>query len=501
MGAEDLVANGKDVAVIEYHSGDTYQNTYSAARYSYYGITGTPTAFFDGGNAVVGGNHTTSMYSTYLPKYNLRKGIPSSFTIDIQGVQAGPNAFEMVVTMEKVATVSTTNLVLQTAVTESDIPQNWQGQTVLNHVERLMMPNHLGTALDFTSNDLLTKVFYFEMQPNWVSANSESSAFIQNPSSKEIFQGAKLSLADFGSYSVDASVRSIFVPQTLCINSMTPKVVIANNGSTALTSLDIVYNVNGEPSMTYSWTGNLAQFESEIVVLDEVGFTLMDVNNISIMGENPNGQTDEFLFNNSKEVIMEAAPNVTSPVSLALKLDDNPSETTWELLDSDGNQLYSGGPYSTPGQFIIEQFTLNEVDCYSFHIYDLGGDGLTGLGSYKLAHQGSSIFGEGKEFGMEDQVQFGIGLTSVEEKVLANELTVSPNPVDKQATVSFVLENPGAVNLKIYNMVGKIVRELSNNYSSGIQHILVERNNLDAGIYFVQLSYGEKIITKKVILK
>ena len=501
MGAEDLIVNGKDVAVIEYHSGDTYQNTYSAARYSYYGITGTPTAFFDGGNAVVGGNHTTSMYSTYLPKYNLRKGIPSSFSIDIEGVQAGPNAFEMVVTMEKVATVSTTNLVLHTAITESDIPQNWQGQTVLNHVERLMMPNHLGTSLDFASGDVITKVFYFEMQPSWVSANSEASAFIQNPSSKEIFQGAKLSLADFGSYAIDASVRSLIIPQTLCVNTITPKVVIANNGSTSLTSLDIVYSVNGETSMTYSWTGNLAQFESEIVVLDEVEFTLMDENSISVMGENPNGQTDQFLLNNLKLMTMEGAPNVTSPVSLALKLDDNPQETTWELLDSDGNQLYSGGPYSTPGQFIIEQFTLNQMDCYSFFIYDLGGDGLTGLGSYKLAYQGSTIFGEGKDFAMEDQVQFGIGLTAIEEQVSANGFTVSPNPVDKQAKVSFVLENLQEVNFKVYNTVGRIVQETNKTYSAGVQSIIFDRKNLDAGIYFVQLSYGENILTKKVILK
>ena len=29
MGAEDLIANGKEVAVVEYHTGDTYENTFS----------------------------------------------------------------------------------------------------------------------------------------------------------------------------------------------------------------------------------------------------------------------------------------------------------------------------------------------------------------------------------------------------------------------------------------------------------------------------------------
>jgi len=48
MGADDLVNNGHAVAVVENHNGDTFTNTYSNARNTYYGITGYPTAFFDG---------------------------------------------------------------------------------------------------------------------------------------------------------------------------------------------------------------------------------------------------------------------------------------------------------------------------------------------------------------------------------------------------------------------------------------------------------------------
>ena len=91
MGADDLIANGKQVAVIENHNGDSYANPYSNARNSYYGITGYPTAYFDGGNAVVGGDHTQSMYNYYLPKYNQRIVINSSFTIQLYGTNAGNN--------------------------------------------------------------------------------------------------------------------------------------------------------------------------------------------------------------------------------------------------------------------------------------------------------------------------------------------------------------------------------------------------------------------------
>ncbi|HNS47316.1 MAG TPA: hypothetical protein PKH94_08770, partial [Bacteroidales bacterium] len=44
MGADDLIANGKEVAIIEYHGGDAFENASSASRINYYGVTGYPTA-------------------------------------------------------------------------------------------------------------------------------------------------------------------------------------------------------------------------------------------------------------------------------------------------------------------------------------------------------------------------------------------------------------------------------------------------------------------------
>ena len=70
MGADDLVSNGHEVAIVEYHGGgvDNFINEYSSARIGYYGITGYPTAYFDGGNAVVGGSHTDKYIPNYLGK-------------------------------------------------------------------------------------------------------------------------------------------------------------------------------------------------------------------------------------------------------------------------------------------------------------------------------------------------------------------------------------------------------------------------------------------------
>ena len=83
MGADDLLEAGCMVAVIENHNGDAFANQYSNARNSYYAISGYPTAIFDGVLRVVGGSHSSSMYNSYLPKYNQRMAVPSNIMMSM----------------------------------------------------------------------------------------------------------------------------------------------------------------------------------------------------------------------------------------------------------------------------------------------------------------------------------------------------------------------------------------------------------------------------------
>ena len=199
MGIDDLIANGCDVAVVGYHpsSSDPFYNNYALYRKNYYGsiVTGYPTAIFDGVLSHVGGSHTQSMYPYYLPRYNQRKAINSSFTIEINGNNIGLN-YDITVTVNKVAVTSSTNMVLHLSLTESDIQYNWQGQTELNFVERLMVPNQYGTALDFSLDSTNTVDLSFTLNPSWVADNCELAAFIQDTDTKEVLQGSKESLSD-----------------------------------------------------------------------------------------------------------------------------------------------------------------------------------------------------------------------------------------------------------------------------------------------------------------
>lgn len=491
-----------DVAIVAYHSGDDYQNPASIARLNYYGsmIPGFPTVIFDGMLTSVGGGN---VYPTYLSKYNSRIAVASDYTITVSGSNSGMIDYELEITVEKVAS-GIDNPVMHVVVTESHIPESWGGLSEVNYAERVMAPNQNGTTLDFSGGDIQEHTINFTLEPEWVNEECELVIFLQNNSTKEVLQGSKFEIMDFGTSNTDdASILGVVAPNSVCLNSFIPKVEIANYGLDNLTSLDIVYQVNEQTSETYAWTGNLSYLESETVILPELSFEIENSNAFIVEVENPNGADDQYPSNNTYTVNLANAENVPASINLALKLDDNPEETSWELLDSEGTVLYSDGSYSNPGQYIIETFTFDENDCYSFIIYDEGGDGLTGTGNYKLAYSAPPIFfAEGKDFGFEDEVQFGVGLTGETEIVVGNEVSIYPNPTAQNAQVSFDLLESSTVEMQVFNALGMKVYTYEENMLSSGNHVLeIDGDGLNAGVYYVNLIIGESIETQKLIIK
>jgi PKD repeat protein len=194
MGADDLVENGCEVGVIEYHNGDPFTNEASNARNSYYAVSGYPTAHFDGVLEYVGGSHTQSMYPNYLPLYQQRIAIPSDFTIEIYGDNTG-SLYNIQLVINKV-NGSWTTLKAHLVLTESEIVYSWQDQDHLNYVERLMAPDYNGTIVDFTNTSTVTLNLQFTIDAGWVANNCELVAFLQNDNTKECLQGNMVAIPD-----------------------------------------------------------------------------------------------------------------------------------------------------------------------------------------------------------------------------------------------------------------------------------------------------------------
>lgn len=436
--------NGFNVAVIENHNGDSLANVYSNARNTYYNITGYPTYFFDGVLSVVGGSGTTSMYSYYVPKVNQRNAILSDFTIDVQFVETD-GTYTATITVDNVGGNTSAGLKLQVAITESHMPITWGLSDEVNFVNRLMVPNQNGTALDFSGGNIQTVVLDFTTANFWDVDNCEIVAFVQKSSNKEILQGTKKSMA-VPLYNLDAQAKAINYPVGQhCGSSVEPAVVIKNMGAEDLTSLDIEYNINGGTSQIFNWTGNLGFNLAEEVILPSISFTPQPNNSFEVTVSNPNGQPDPNPDNDMLSQTFQAAPQVeTVVVNFEIKTDQYPSETTWKVKNSAGSILYSGGPYSGANTVYTAVWTLSDQECYTFTIYDEYGDGICcayGNGYYKLMDAGNVVFAQGGEFGTEETKPF----ERIGENIVTADFTADLTTIFEGESVNFTDLSTGGV--------------------------------------------------------
>jgi photosystem II stability/assembly factor-like uncharacterized protein len=82
----------------------------------------------------------------------------------------------------------------------------------------------------------------------------------------------------------------------------------------------------------------------------------------------------------------------------------------------------------------------------------------------------------------------------------AAAMMVTPNPFEDRVTISFVLEEPSDVSLRLQDIHGRTVRILYEGYLAPTQHsISVDNVDIQPGFYNVQLQTGQGKKTMKVI--
>jgi hypothetical protein len=505
MGADDLIANGYEVAIIEYHNGDDYTNTYSNARNSYYGVPGFPTAYFDGGNSVVGGSNTESMFPYYYPKVNARMAVMSSFTIALTGTHACFSEFTAHITVEKVATNTSTNLKLHTVLTESEIIESWQGQSKLDFVERLMAPNQNGTAVSFAGGNTQEYDITFNVDPTWVMENCEVVVFLQDATTKEIFQGTKIPLMDFTpEFQYDANVKNVIdIPVTSCTGTFSPEVDLRNLGNETMTSVDIFYQVNGGEMQSYAWSGTLHYLAEAQVALPPIAFEGAENNELVVYTSNPNGNPDECPDNDSWTISVPEAMHTLNTVKLIMRTDNYPEETTWDLKNSAGEVLFSGGPYTTGGQMIQQTFNLTDEDCYTYTIYDSGGDGLDTPGFFMLYQGSNTTIFQGGIFGYSSIVDFNTtDVVGIGESQAESTIDVYPNPMSDKARIDLSLQSGADVKVSVYNLAGQEIYSAEpGTLNAGSHSFTLDGSSWNQGIYIYKVMAGDKLFTGKLTVK
>jgi len=239
---------------------------------------------------------------------------------------------------------------------------------------------YVGTDIGvyYRDNDLGSWIQYMNNLPNVIvndlEINEASNVIRAGTYGRGVWESP-----NYVTFNNDAGISEISSPDASICNSSTfdPVITLINYGLLNLTSVDIIYDVDGANTQTFNWTGNLAQGGTEVITLPTI--TSASGNHaFNATISMPNGVTDEAPNNDSKSksyLITLAG----MPVTFNLNTDCWGSEISWRVLDDIGNMVVSGGPYAdnTGGDNFTEILCLSD-GCYDFVINDTYGDGMFG---------------------------------------------------------------------------------------------------------------------------
>ena len=280
----------------------------------------------------------------------------------------------------------------------------------------------------------------------------------------------------------DVSLLAIEEIADTCEDMISPKITIKNEGQNTVTSLAIQYEINGD-SHTYNWTGNLPALWDETITLPAVNFNMQATNTVEVTIPNDDDNT-----NNEISSTFDQAPQGTGTIDLRLITDSYGIECRWNLKDSNGNILESGGPYAN--NTTIELRLNLAADCYTFTLMDTASDG--GTRATLTDHEGTVLYNAVGNWGAEKAGQFlSNGVLGVTQSELDN-LSLYPNP----ASTVLNLKNAENANIQIFDLLGKLILSQENIAMDAQINVA----NLASGTYLIKIAKDNAVVTKRFLI-
>ena len=288
-------------------------------------------------------------------------------------------------------------------------------------------------------------------------------------------------------------------------------VQLMNNGLDNLTSCTITAFDNGTEVASTDWSGDLATYEVENVVVGSASFSA--VPNLTFEITN----ADEDATNNSAAGAVALSPETTTYVQVRVTTDNWPEETGWEIVNDMGTVVESVavGSLANADTEYTWDVGLPGMGCYSFTMFDTYGDGLF------ASQWGNFVDGTAGVYGMDGEtqvdvvfeydgasgIQFGeltVGMEAatvagIDEANLAATVNVFPNPTNGNTNVEFNTTTAAMATVEVYNLIGeRVMFNTLGNLPAGLNRANLDLSGVQAGIYLVNLNAGGETTTMRI---
>ncbi|MBL7765879.1 MAG: T9SS type A sorting domain-containing protein [Chitinophagaceae bacterium] len=342
-------------------------------------------------------------------------------------------------------------------------------------------------------------------------------------------------------FTLDAELEDIISPSTkddyIKYNGGcdAPVIVIKNNGTSKLNSLLIHYGMNGQINASYTWTGELAFNQTQIVTLPPIpwGNFFTDSSDFMVRIEQPNGGTDQYAANDTLHSLYRIVPVMPETFIVELRTNNTYystgtlNESSWYLLDMNGDTIRSrtqnannttyrdtisllpGGCYTLMG---IDEGYEDGLSFwyYQYYGFDLSGPVDTpGNGYIKLRNASTGgLYSDnltkfnkkylGGDFGSKFLYNFKVDFptgTPVHEKPTF-ECRAYPIPAMDEINVE-LLGLQDLTNLYLMDMKGNILQQQSAQ-KDGIFHF--DTHAYPPGLYFLKIADKAHVEIRKIAI-
>lgn len=321
---------------------------------------------------------------------------------------------------------------------------------------------------------------------------------------------------EFGAprFSLDASLDDIKAPSKrysyrrfnpICGK---PEIVVMNNGTTPITSLEFSYGPEGGQMSSFTWNGSIDFMKKADIQLPANVQWGAAEGKFKVEIKKVNGQSDEYPLNNIFYSEFEAPLSVPDVFVVNFRTNSFPQENYWTILNANGDVVETRNSFTANTEY---RDTLElPWGCYTFILEDTDKDGLsfwanedgTGFIRFRKADVGSIFKAFSGDFGTRLVVPFTVGgFLSLENEIDKNlEFIVYPNPATNRIKVEASFHQPEAVQLSLRNLQGQEITKVSKKSVWSISEE-INLSNVPSGVYLIELRTQTSISFKKVVIQ
>jgi hypothetical protein len=316
-------------------------------------------------------------------------------------------------------------------------------------------------------------------------------------------------------FDIDAEIYDLVTPSIADYYSRKnpvcydPEILLRNNGKNDLTSLNIEYSMSGGIVQNYTWTGLIEPHCTDTVVLPVTfsSFWLGDSLHIfTTRLSEPNGMPDEYSDNDIFVTPINMPDFYNEPFIIQLKTNNQAYRYSMEVRDVLGNVLISRNNLENN---TVYRDTINFTDgCYTLELLDQEDMGLSywaypeqGYGYLRFFdHDSVMIKNFNSDFGRSIFYTFSLGDVSyIAEPALDEIVKIYPNPFTDEVRIDFE-EYCEYADIAVYSIQGQKI--YSQHYNPCKDNRLkLDLSDKPAGLYIVQVRYGNFEVKKKIIKK